>query len=74
MKKYRFLDTTSKKFLNEQVREGPRDLYFNQHELVEAYQSEKTLRAVSTFEIILFRVFRLSSSLTPEGCKSGSGN
>lgn len=56
MKKYRFLDTTSKKFLNEQVREGPRDLYFNQHELVEAYQSEKTLRAVSTFEIILFRV------------------
>lgn len=43
VKKYGFLDITSKKFLNEKVRKVPKDLYFNQHELLEAYQSEKPL-------------------------------
>lgn len=50
VKKYRFLDITSEKFLNEQVRKVPRDLYFNQHELLEAYQSEKPLELFPLLE------------------------
>lgn len=56
IKMYRFLHSHIQEILNEQVREGPRDLYFNQHELFEAHWSKRILKIVFSSGILLFRI------------------
>ena len=59
----------SKKFLNAQVRDEPRNLYFNQHKLFETYWSKKAFKGVSNSRILLSRILCPVSGSVVSSCQ-----